>query len=196
MKTQKILIFLFLIFCFAFSASNAQNLTNTPNIKKFAMKKVWEVGGSIGFIATTPVANGSSGDMTWNISFSPFGGFFVAKGLELGVMPSVSYTKHKNFFDFVDYTLYFAPAVNFLTKSKVFPYIMGLIGYCAQNGGGFTASGLAWGGEGGIKINAYGNSLLKLGLQYEQKTLNPQNNTGGRNGQNNIKFEAGYNVFF
>ena len=37
---------------------------------------------------------------------------------------------------------------------------------------------------------------LKLGIQYEQKTYNPSEWNGDRNGMNNIKVNLGFNVFF
>jgi hypothetical protein len=192
MKTKLIALFI-VIFCASSFTLNAQT------IKKFALQKVWEVGGSVGFISTTRVDDGNTGSATTAINFQPFGGYFITKSLELGIMPSVTYEKPPSpGSDNIDYTLYFAPAYNFIIqKSVVYPYIMGLIGYTVYNGGGITRSGIAFGGEGGVKINAYGNSLIKLGIQYEQRTLNPSDNPdGNRNGLNNIKFEAGFSVFF
>jgi len=192
MKTKLIAI-LIVIFCVSSFTLNAQT------IKKFALKNVWEAGGSLGFTSTTPVIDGNTGSATTMINFQPYGGYFIAKGLELGIMPSVNYTKPPSpESDYIDYTLYFAPAYNFIIqKSIVYPYIMGLIGYTVYNGGGTTLSGIAFGGEGGVKINAYGNSLIKFGIQYEQKTLNPSDNPdGNRNGLNNIKIEAGFSLFF
>lgn len=165
-------------------------------ISKYAKKSQWDVGGSIGFVSSTAVNNGETADnSSTTFSFQPYGAYFVIDGLELGIMPSIEYYKDDTY-NYTDYTLYFAPAYNFDTKSQFYPYIMGLIGYDGYNSGNKHEKGLAWGGEVGVKANFLGNSLLKLGIQYEQKTYNPSEWDGDRNGMNNIKINLGFNVFF
>jgi len=188
---SKIFLLLALILCIGLTSADAQN------ISKYAKKSQWEVGGSIGFMSTKIVANGETLDDSWTtVTFQPYGGYFVINGLELGIMPSVNYTKYGDY-NSTDYTLYFAPSYNFDTKSQFYPYIMGLIGYTGNNSGDVNLKGIAWGGEVGVKANFFGNSLLKLGVQYEQLTLNPDPNPGDeRNGYNNIKVNLGFNVFF
>jgi hypothetical protein len=189
---KKIAISLIVLFIISFTFSEV----NSQNIKKFGNRDVWEIGGSIGFSSSTPVFDGVTGNTTWTLDINPYCGYFVTPGLELGVMPSISYVKYGKSTELWDYTLYFAPAYNFMTKSIVHPFVMGLIGYDAQKSGSYSANGLAWGGEGGLKINAYGNSLLLFALQYEQRTLTPKDYNGDRIGENNFKIKIGYNIFF
>lgn len=186
----KFFLLLGLILCIGITSANAQM------ISKYAKKSQWDVGGSIGFVSSTAVNNGETADnSSTTFSFQPYGAYFVIDGLELGIMPSIEYYKYDTY-NYTDYTLYFAPAYNFDTKSQFYPYIMGLIGYDGYNSGNMHAKGLAWGGEVGVKANFLGNSLLKLGIQYEQKTYNPSEWDGDRNGMNNIKINLGFNVFF
>lgn len=188
---SKIFLLLALILCIGLTSANAQT------ISKFAKKSQWEVGGSISFTSSTAVNNGETADnSTATLSFQPYGGYFVINGLELGVMPSVDYTKFGDY-NSTSYVLYFAPSYNFDTKSQFYPYITGLIGYNAINSGNDNRKGIAWGGEAGVKMNLLGNSLLKLGIQYIQQTLNPDPNiTDERNGYNTFRVNLGFNVFF
>ncbi len=186
----KLFLLLGLILCIGITSADAQM------ISKYAKKSQWDVGGSIGFTSQTAVVDGTTADNSTTLfSFQPYGAYFVIDGLELGIMPSIEYQKYDGS-NSTDYTIYFAPSYNFDTKSQYYPYIMGLIGYDGYNSGDYHAKGLAWGFEGGVKANLLGNSIIKLGIQYEQKTYNPADWSGNRNGMNNVKVNLGFNVFF
>lgn len=190
-----------LLICAGFTSADAQS------ISKFAKEKQIELGGSIGISSQTYVSNGEyDNESTTNISFSPYAGYFVTDGFEIGIMPTVSYTKYGGSGHLTDYTIYLAPAYNFDTKSNLYPYVMGFIGYNGVDysyGSGVT--GIAWGGEAGLKIHAFGSGLIKIGLSYELKTLGrgsttayefgSYGNSSGRNGYDLLKLNVGFNVF-
>ena len=185
----KLFLLVGLILCIGITSADAQN------ISKYAKKNQWDVGGSFGFMSSKAVVNGNTADESQTtITFQPYGGYFIIDGLSIGITPAVYYTK-LGIYNATDYTLYFSPAYNFDPKSQFYPYVMGLIGYNAYNSGGSNLKGIAWGGEVGVKANLLGNSLIRLGVQYEQKTLNPSD-YNDRNGMNNIKVNLGFNVFF
>lgn len=64
----------------------------TPTIhaqdsSSFARQGCVELGGSISFLSTTPVFNGTTGTATTVITVQPFIGFFAADGFEVGLDP-------------------------------------------------------------------------------------------------------------
>jgi hypothetical protein len=196
---KKLIIILLLLL----TVLTAENLSaQTKN--KFALKNTWEVGGSFGFSSINFVTNGKTSNETITfIGLSSYGGYFIEDGFELGIIPSVGYLKY----DDEDLTIFefsIAPAYNFHTESSAYPYVQGAIGYNSLSytyksyfgDTKETNSGLVWKLEGGVKINIFGNSLLKLAAAYDQRTLNPDNYTGDRNGLNTFSFVAGFNVFF
>jgi hypothetical protein len=164
--------------------------------QNFAKKNTWEVGGSISYSNVTAVNNGETGDAVNTFTFEPYGGYFVVDGFEIGLIPAVQYISYDDD-NYTSFAIYLAPAYNFYTKSMVYPYIQGAIGYNSISGSGMdTRTGVAWDLEGGLKLNVYGNSLLKIGLDYGQQTLNTSSDTGDRDGFNSFRFVAGFNVFF
>ena len=164
--------------------------------QNFAKRNTWETGGSISYSNLSPVFDGESHDGIGTFTFAPYGGYFITDGFEIGLIPSVEYITY-NDDDATTFSVYLAPAYNFYTKSIVYPYLQGAIGYNSVAGSGFeTRSGVAWKLEGGVKINAFGNSLLKLGIDYGQQTLETSSSTGDRDGYNSVNVVLGFNVFF
>lgn len=165
------------------------------NAQTFAKKGILEAGGSASFSSTTAVANGQSASNSLSLfSISPNFGYFIIDNLELGAVISFTSTSYSG-----NSTTLFSGAalVNYCfdTQSKVYPFIGGELGYNTESDGG-SASGLLWNIQGGIDIQVENNVLVKVGAFYEQMTLNPSGNTGGRYGSNIFGVQAGFSVFF
>jgi len=162
--------------------------------KKFATAGDIELGGSISFQTTSPVYNGRTGDAMTIFSLSPFIGFFVANGLEVGLNPLgitvISYSGSSA----TSVMVFAAPSYNLNTGGNVYPFIEALLGYTAESNSS-SVSGFSWGGRGGLKIALTGKGLLNLGVQYLQITLNPSGATS-RNGENQLAISAGFSVWF
>ena len=163
---------------------------------RFAKEQTWELGGSVGFSSITEVYNGNTHTAITNISLHPYIGYFFMDGFEVGLIPGMDYYSQSSF-NYTTFVIYLEPAYNFNTNSIAYPYIQGGIGYNSISGGGIrSVSGFAWDIEGGVKLNLFGNSLLKFSFDYNQKTQNPENYDGLRNGLNTFNFVVGFNVFF
>lgn len=173
------------------SSSSAQTKQN------FAKANTWEVGGSLSYSYIQNVSNGRTDDGYNYIKIFPYAGYFVTDGFEIGVIPALELISSGGS-TATNFAIYAAPSYNFFTKSNAYPYIQGAFGFNSVSYGGSSSSrsGIAWAIEGGVKINVSGNSLLKVGFDYEQKTLNKSNSTGDRSGLNTFSFVAGFNVFF
>ena len=161
----------------------------------FAKKGIIETGGVVSFSSNTAVANGNSAsNSTSTFTISPNAGYFIMDGLQLGAVisfTSVSYSGNS--------TTMFAgyPQVQYYfdTQSKVYPFLGAFIGYNTISNGG-SASGIIWGGHGGVAIQVANNVLIKFAAYYDQSTLNPSGSTGGRNGYNEFGIQGGFSVFF
>jgi hypothetical protein len=171
--------------------------------QSFAKKGIWELGGGLGFSSSTPVVNGESGDESLStFMFQPYVGYFVIDGLELGLVPSFE-TSSFGELSSNSFGIYFAPAWNFDLKSNVYPFVEGRIGYNTitfkyEDEDGKveqTASGLAYGGRAGVKLQLGNSALVNLSLGYTMVTLDPENWEGDRNGSNDFDVMVGFTVF-
>jgi hypothetical protein len=181
--------FITVIFITALIISTANAQSN-----KFALKNHVEFGGSFSFSGIMDVSDGNSDGTSTLISFSPSFGWFPVDGLELGVLADIIYYNPSGGSSSTDYSFYFAPSYNLNTKSIVYPYLQAQIGYSGISGSR-DASGIAWGIEGGTKIQILSRALLKAGLNYKQVTRNTDNSEG-RDGFNSVTFLAGFLLFF
>lgn len=175
--------------------SNSQAQTE----QNFAKENTWEVGGSLSYTYTEYVSNGKAHDDGVNIfKLSTYVGYFAIDGFEIGIIPAIELIDYSGNSTSNSFAIYAAPSYNFYIGSLAYPYVQGAFGYnrISYGGNSSTYSGIAWALEGGMKINIAGNSLLKVGFDYGQKTLNKSNSTGDRNGYNTFSFVAGFNVFF
>ena len=189
---MKKLIVLSLLVLLVLTVSDVTSQTK----QNYAKKETWEVGGSISWFNVTPVSKAKTDDAINIVLFAPYGGYFVTDGFEIGIKPTVGYISVDKD-NMTAFAIYLSPAYNFYTESIAYPYLQGSIGYNSLAGSDMiTSSGIAWDLEGGVKINVFGNSLLKLGLNYGQQTLETSSHTGDRNGFNTFSFTAGFNVFF
>lgn len=173
--------------------------TITLSAQNFATKGTVELGGSIGFSSTTYVSNGeSANDALSTFIVQPYVGYFVVNSLELGLVPSFM-SQSLGDYSSSTFAIYFAPAWNFDLKSNLFPFIEGRIGYnTTSTDNGITdasASGLAWGFRGGVKVQVGNSALVNLALSYDQITTDPENWDGDRNGANVFGVNAGFTIF-
>jgi hypothetical protein len=192
MEQIKVLLIV-VIFLLISSNSHAQTTQN------FAKQNTWEVGGSVSFSYTENVSNGITSDNGRNVfKLYPYVGYFIIDGLEIGIIPAIELISYGGSTSSNSFAIYVAPSYNFYTKSIAYPYVQGAFGYNDVSSGGSStsASGIAWALEGGVKINIAGSSLLKIGLDYSQKTLNGSHSSDDRDGVNTLSFVAGFNVFF
>ncbi len=163
-------------------------------VNKFAKKGQWEIGGTIGFVSTTPVTNGNTDD-SWSIfNFSPSVSYFVTDGFEIGGMIDFQSIKPSGGSSTTIYTLYAVPTYNINTDSYFYPYLQAQLGYNGYSNGE-SRSGIAWSLGGGVKANFVTNGLLKFGINYTQQTLNKSGDTE-RDGFNIFSVVLGAGVFF
>jgi len=185
---------LFLLFTVLFlftSISFSQN---------FATKGTIEAGGSIGFSSTTAVYDGqSSSDALSTFTVQPYIGYFVLNSIELGIVPTFI-SQSLGDVSQSTFAIYFAPAFNFDLKSNLYPFIEGRIGYGTSSYDNGTvnssASGMAWGLKGGVKVKIGNSSLFNVAVSYDQLTQTPENWNGDRVGENIFGVNAGFTVFF
>src|SRR5205085_3829670 len=116
----------FILICTFCSSVNAQKL------KSFGSKGVWELGGTIFYTSVTPVTNDSSGTAVNVFNIQPVAGYFIAKSIEIGIQPTITITS-SNGSSYTTMGLYFAPAYNFIMKSKIYPAIIALLGYTSTS---------------------------------------------------------------
>jgi hypothetical protein len=174
-------------------------MAQQPEVRRtFAMAGTVEVGGSASFSSYTQVYNGTTGNATNSLAFSPSAGYFVIDELELVVNPlTVSYAWSGS-----SNALSLRPmagiAYNFRANPRAFPYLEGVAGLAydrTDNGTTIvTQSGLAWAARGGLKFLLTGTAIVNVGVQYQQVTLN-QSGDNERNGYNVIALTAGLAVW-
>lgn len=190
----------------------------TLNAQDFARKGVWEIGGLVMYANNSLVVDGESMDESINFFFVnvPIY-YFVVDGWQIGISPEFVSVNVGNG---VDVTLsvfggFFSTAYAFKTGGSVYPFLEGRIGYNSVNisvsevpdleltkGSAVqqdeideTASGIAWGFSGGIKVQVAKGALINLGVGYQQRTANPEDWEGDRIGLDVITVQAGVSIF-
>lgn len=161
--------------------------------KTFASKGVTELGGSISFQSQTPIIDGNSLAGSSIFSFSPYVGYFVADGFELGFNPPGISTFSAGGKTVTQLTIFAAPSYNFRTEGIAYPFFEALLGYTSSSDGA-TQSGFSWGGRGGVKLAITGGALLNLAVQYTEITLNASGATS-RTGTNQLLLSVGFSVW-
>lgn len=161
----------------------------------FCQKGTWELGGSVGFSSSTPVYNGNTGDASSTFQLSPQAGYFITDNFELGLIP-LQYVSYKvGSSSIAQFNFLVAPTWNFDSKTNVYPYVQGLLGYGTISAGSSSSlSGLDYGLQGGVKIEVAKSSLINIGLSYVMTNRTPSGVTG-RYGSNDLKLVAGFSVF-
>ena len=161
----------------------------------FARKGIWELGGTISFVSATAVRDGESvGDALNTFSLDIPVYYFVIDGLELGLSPgfqNISSGGHSTSL----FEILAGIAYNIQTKSAAYPFIEGQIGFNTSSNGS-SRSGMLWVVNLGTKVQVGSNGLARIGLFYEQRTLESSSNEGGRYGTDSWGLMAGFAIFF
>ena len=165
----------------------------------FAYRGTWELGGTLGFLASTPVTNGSTGETGYTITATPYVGYFLFHGLEVGANPLAFTWNREAGVTTTDLRLLASAGYNFFAGASLYPYAEGVAGYTrretSSDGSTATLSGFTWGGRGGLKVALLEGSVLVLGVQYLRVTLSPSG-ADSRSGSNEIAGFAGWSVWF
>lgn len=171
--------------------SFAQNFTHTGTI---------ELGGSMAISYQS--GNGDEELSLSTFSFSPYAGFMVFKGFELGFSPVISSYNINTYGTFTTFGLYLAPAYNFDIKSNVYPYIELLAGYSMVDHSSFTENAIGLGGHLGIKVMLGNAGLLIINAEYLRQSFTSSENDDdyfGNTRNRNIdalSLGVGFRVFF
>jgi hypothetical protein len=182
-------MFILMLFTVFTSTSNGQESKN------FTLKGTKEFGGSISYQRITPVVAGSSAGSNSIFSFTPFIGYFLDSGFELGINPVEIITIKQLGYTTTQVLAFLAPSYNFIFSDKIFPFIEAQIGFAYKAYNEYTEKGISYGGRTGIKIGLAKRGLLNLSLQYIRITLNPKDATG-RYGFNQFLMSAGWTVWY
>jgi hypothetical protein len=186
MKTKLILPAVFLA---ASVSSLAQN---------FHKKGTTELGGGISYSSVSADVSGSSynNEAVGTLIFSPYFGYMVANGFELGFSPQVLDQEAGGSSSTI-LGFYASLASNINLDGATYPFIELMLGYNSVEDG----DGFGFGLNGGVKVNVAGNALLLLQLQFLHQTFE-------RDGSNyfsavqptitltTVAFGLGFRVFF
>ena len=169
--------------------------SNAQESSRFATKGTTELGGNISFLSSTPVYDGNTGTATTMFSLSPFIGYFVSDGFEIGMDPlGISLIGSSGQNTLTQITILAAPSYNFKTRGNGYPFIEGLFGYTSLSYGSSSNSGFSWGGRGGVKFAVTDKGLLNLAMQYMQIALTPSG-VSNRSGSNQLSISAGFTIW-
>jgi len=130
MKSFFALLTIILVLSFV-SASNVH--------AQYATKGAIELGGAVSFSSTTQVSNGTAADQSSTLfQFTPYVNYYITDGFSLGLSPGIDIVKFAGAAESLKgYAIFFVPGYTFSTKSNLFPFIEGMVGYTALSGGGF-----------------------------------------------------------
>jgi hypothetical protein len=184
--------------------------SNSQTIKQksiYAKQMTFEIGGDIMLNSTEynyeQILNSSfnSSSTITDLIIDGTAGIFVVDGLKLSVEPAIqlSYPDRGSSFAFLK--IYFAPEYIVNVKSNIYPYLGGALGYSSLSSSQSnypTRGGFSWGLKGGIKINAFGNALINIGLTYYRETYDYSDSYSGdvKDHHNILGFKAGLSLFF
>lgn len=165
----------------------------------FAYRGTWELGGTLGFLASTPVTNGSTGETGYTITATPYVGYFLFHGFELGANPLAVTWNREAGVTTTDLRMLATAGYNFFAGASLYPFLEGVAGYTrretSSDGSTVALSGFTWGGRGGLKVALLEGSVLVLGGQYLSVTLSPAG-ADSRSGSNEFAAFAGWSVWF
>lgn len=184
MKYLSICIVAVLLFC-----------SNELWSQDFAQKGIWELGGTISFVNSTSVSNGESSDnslSTFSLNVPVY--YFVIDGLELGLIPQFENLSSGGSSASL-FALLAGIAYNIQTQSAAYPFFEGQVGFNTASNGS-SRSGLIWSLNAGAKVQIGSQGLARIGLFYQQRTLETSNNEGGRDGIDTWGLNVGFAVFF
>lgn len=167
--------------------------------RTFATAGVFEVGGSASISSYVPVVNGKTGGAMYSVGLSASTGYFVVDGLEVLVDPLVVTYAWSGDLKALEMMPVAGLAYNFRANPRVFPYLEGLAGLAySWSDNSVTAavkrSGLVWSARAGLKTLLTATTIVNIGVQYQQVTLNGSSQTE-RNGYNQLALTAGLSVW-
>ena len=161
----------------------------------FARKGIWELGGTINFVNATSVSNGETAEnslSTFSLNIPVY--YFVIDGLEVGLIPQFQNLSSGGSSASL-FALLAGIAYNLKTQSAAYPFIEGQIGFNTASNGS-SRSGILWSLNAGAKVQIGSKGLARVGLFYEQRTLETSGNEGGRDGTDTWGLNVGFAVFF
>jgi len=171
---------------------------------QFASKGVKEFGGAISYSSSTSVSNGTTASQSTSLfNFMPYANYFIMNGFSLGVSPGINIVKIAGSSNSItNYLLFIIPGYTFSTKSDVFPFVEGMLGYTAVSSKAdatngipeLDLSGVSYGGRGGIKVMVGKSGLFSAGVSYTLYTFNPKG-ADKRSGFNSFALSMGFSVF-
>ncbi len=160
-----------------------------------------DLGGDISFSSqsyTNDISSGSAETLTM-FSFNPFIGVMAAPGFEVGVRTGLGVQTYRED-SYTNFNILFAPSYNVNTHSGVIPYFEFLIGYnSVKETGDVAETGLAIGGDGGVKVAIGTGALLLFKIEYLHQEYNqvPQGffGTPGTLSLNTTSIGVGVRIF-
>ena len=188
MKSFLALLTIILLLSFV-SASNVH--------AQFATKGTIELGGAVSFSSTTAVSNGNTASSSTSLfQFMPYGNYYITDGFSIGLSPGIDIVKFAGASESTKgYAIFLVPGYAFTTKSNMYPFIEGMVGYTALSGGGLTdLSGISFGGKAGVKMVVGNNGIITVGLSYILFNLSPSG-ANSRSGYNDIALSFGYSLY-
>jgi hypothetical protein len=171
---------------------------------QYATRGVVELGGSISYSSSTMVSNGIVADNSTSIfQILPYVNYFITDGFSIALSPGINIVKLAGASTSIkNYALFLVPGYTFSTKSKIFPYIEGMVGYTGLKSdsnplggtGNIDQGGISFGGKAGIKISTGNSGLIAIGASYILINLSPKG-ADKRSGINNLAFSLGYSIY-
>lgn len=184
--------------------------SNSQTIKQksiYAKQMTYEIGGDIMINSTeykydqSTISMYNSSSTTTNLIIDGNAGIFVVDGLKLGVETAIQLSYPEKGSSFTLLKIYFAPEYILNVKSNIYPYLGGAVGVLSLSSSQSyypTHGGFSWGLKGGVKINAFGNALINVGISYYHETYDYTDNHYGDVKQSNniLALKAGLSIFF
>ena len=204
---MKITLFAVIALLLISFTSNSQTI-KTKNI--YTKQMTFEIGGDIFYTSETYKTEINGNELEDSdrkiFSLNINGGIFVIDGLKLGIEPTILYTDYGHDASTTQLRLYFSPEYVFSTKTILYPYIGGSVGYTSLAFSSSitpvmpdnpTESGFSWGVKCGGKINAFGNALINIGIKYNSEAYDYTSGSNDvKNRWNILGISAGISIFF
>jgi hypothetical protein len=144
-------------------------VTNAQETKSFGKKGITETGGSAAFSSTRYFYNGRAGESYALFQASGYVGYFIADGFELGANP-LSIIGGGGA---MQMSINFAPSYNFISNSRVAPFIEGNTGITFSTG----RDGFNYGFRVGLKNIISNDVVINSSIQYLISTFNDNDGT-------------------
>jgi len=163
-------------------------LTEFASAQSFTQEGTIEMGGDISF---SSFKGSESDEQLITLTFNPYIGYMMSPGFEIGLRPQLTMIDDGDEI-LTTWGVYMADAYHFNLGSTIFPYVEFLIGFNSIANQGSRYGGFGVGGDGGLKINISGNSLLLLKFEYFHEEYNTE---GDYFSINTLSFGVGFRIF-